>query len=391
MASCWRHDVIIHMFSICGEMRIIVVKLSSVGDVVHALPAVAWLKRRHAHARISWVVDIRAGAILRDSPVIDELIEVDPRGWRRRLFDLATMQEAQIRLKQIRGTASPTRPTGHQMVSDGELPVRSEIAIDFQGLIKSAIITLLSGAERRIGFASYDLRERASRYLLTEQVPTAKAEHVIEKNLELAKAVQRQMTGDEAGDCGSYDSGNQPYEFPIHVPPEDQKHIDDLIADTPRLAIVTPGAGWITKLWPPSRYAHIIDWLWSERAIESFVTYGPGEEGIARQIASASRSGKCTLLGSSLKQFVALARRASLFVGGDTGPLHLAAASGTPIVGLYGPTSPERNGPFSKSDITVGRDLWCRSGCYRRRCWHWECMDIPAVEVKRAINVRLSR
>jgi ADP-heptose:LPS heptosyltransferase len=96
------------------------------------------------------------------------------------------------------------------------------------------------------------------------------------------------------------------------------------------------------------------------------------------------------MLPSTIKQFVALARRARIFIGGDTGPLHIAAACGTPIVGIYGPTSPERNGPFQNEDIAVGRDLWCRTSCHRRKCWHWECMDIPLPEVKSAVAARLA-
>jgi heptosyltransferase I len=87
---------------------------------------------------------------------------------------------------------------------------------------------------------------------------------------------------------------------------------------------------------------------------------------------------------------VALSRRAKIFVGGDTGPLHIAAACGTPIVGLYGPTSPQRNGPFNRHDITVGRELWCRDRCHQRTCWHWECMNIALAEVTRAITLRLN-
>jgi ADP-heptose:LPS heptosyltransferase len=167
--------------------------------------------------------------------------------------------------------------------------------------------------------------------------------------------------------------------------------MSELLANTGRAAIINPGGGWATKLWAARRYGELADWLWNDCEIESFVTYGAGEEALAREVVSSSRSGMCQALPSTLKQFVALARRAKLFVGGDTGPLHLAAASGTPIVGLYGPTSPERNGPFNTSDITVGRNLWCRTGCYRRKCWHWECMEIPIDEVKQAIRDRLAR
>src|SRR5262249_7813347 len=121
------------------------------------------------------------------------------------------------------------------------------------------------------------------------------------------------------------------------------------------------------------------------------VTYGPGEETLADRVVASSKSGAARALASTLKQFAAVARRASLFVGGDTGPLHLAAASGTPIVGVYGPTAPAGNGPFDPRDITIGRDLWCRADCHRRSCWHWECMDIPVSDVKRAVLTRLER
>jgi len=377
-------------------MRILVVKLSSIGDVVHTLPAVASIRRRYPDARISWVVDRRASAILKDSPVIDELIEVDSDRFRRGLFDRQAMKEARLRLKQLRGKVAQDLNAGLGSAGKNGLSERPDVAIDFQGLVKSGLIAFLSGADRRIGFASYDLRERASRYLLTDQVATGSAVHIIDKNLELAESIWPGTGGELAGnEAGSNHTGSSKaarrYEFPISVPAEDLQYIGDVIEGAGRAAIINPGGGWVTKLWPASRYGELGDWLWSECEIKSFVTYGPGEETLAHEVVSASRSGMCRSLPSTLKQFVALARRAVLFVGGDTGPLHLAAASGTPIVGLYGPTSPERNGPFNRSDITVGRDLWCRMGCYRRKCWHWECMEISVDEVKQAIRDRLAR
>jgi ADP-heptose:LPS heptosyltransferase len=371
-------------------MRILVVKLSSIGDVVHTLPAVAALRRSHPNARISWVVEVRASAILRDSPAIDELIEVDSGRWRNRIFDPQTVEEAHLRLKQLRGNLGRSGSNGHPIAPGNGLASRPDVAIDFQGLVKSGLIALLSGASQRIGFASYDLREKASRYLLTDQVPTSRAVHIIDKNLELAWSVPNPKPSEAAVDHAGTDLDRK-YEFPIAVSSSDQGYIDDLIANGQRAAIINPGGGWVTKLWPAVRYAELADWLWHEYEISSFVTYGPGEEVLAGDVVSASRSGRSRALGVTLKQFVALARRSMLFVGGDSGPLHLAAAAGTPIVGLYGPTSPERNGPFNNLDITVGRDLWCRSGCHRRKCWHWECMEIPTDEVKRAIIVRLSR
>ncbi|HKP13714.1 MAG TPA: glycosyltransferase family 9 protein, partial [Blastocatellia bacterium] len=150
------------------------------------------------------------------------------------------------------------------------------------------------------------------------------------------------------------------------------------------------GGGWRTKLWPAERFGELADHLHEQHGLISYVTFGPGEEGLAQRVAESARSGAAQVIASTLKQFVALSRRAALFVGGDTGPLHLAAAAGAPVVGIYGPTSPERNGPFDPRDITVGRDLWCRADCHRRRCSHWECMDIPLSAVARAAAIRLT-
>lgn len=331
-------------------MRILIVKLSAIGDVVHTLPAVALLKRARPDARISWAVGPRAAAILEGSPVIDELIELQTR----------------------------VKITGLQAQLNGA--GLADIAIDFQGLIKSGLVAFTSRAKRRVGFETSDLRERASRLFLTEQVETSQFKHVIEKNLALARAAL----------ADSLPVSNNGYEFPIALAPDDERFADTVAENqNGRFAIINPGGAWPTKLWALERYAQLADWLWDDCGVPTVITFGPGEEALAGCVVASSRPGAARALASTLKQFVALARRAALFVGGDTGPLHLAAASGTPIVGLYGPTAPERNGPFDPRDITIGRDLWCRAECHRRSCWHWECMDIPVSDVKQAVLRRL--
>ncbi len=350
-------------------MRILIVKLSSIGDVVHTLPAAALVRRALPEAHISWIVERRAGEILKGSPVINKLIEIDTREWRKNVISKATLQDIRSKIEQAR--------TGASNNGAGVSPV--DVAIDFQGLIKSGVVALATGAVRRIGFETRELREKASRFFLTEQVETAQVKHVIEKNLALAESL-----------INNEKPLKSRYEFPIYVSPEDDEYADRVMTRVGSpFAIINPGGGWPTKLWPVERYGEVADWLSTNRAINSIVTYGPGEEAMAEAVRASSRSNAAHPTPSTLKQFVALARRARLFVGGDTGPLHLAAAAGTPIVGLYGPTSPERNGPFDSRDITVGRDLWCRTDCYRRSCWHWECMDIPAGEVIDAISRRL--
>lgn len=356
-------------------MRILIVKLSSIGDVVHTLPAAALLRRALPDAHITWVVEHRAGAIIKDTPVIDRLIELDTRAWRRGFMGTSTIGDVRAQLNQLR------------QEPELKAAAQADVAIDFQGLIKSALVALASRSHRRIGFETAELREKASKLLLTEQVETSALKHVIEKNLALAQAavlsVGARPTGGEA-------LSRNGYEFPITVSPTDERFVEEAVENERPFAIINPGGGWPTKLWSSERYAEVADWLWSDCGLCSFVTYGPGEEALARAVTSSSRSSAVRPMASTLKQLFALSRRAALFVGGDTGPLHLAAASGTPIVGLYGPTSPERNGPFDPRDITVGRDLWCRADCHRRSCWHWECMEIPVSDVKRAISSRLA-
>jgi len=351
-------------------MRILIIKLSSIGDVVHTLPAAAAMRRALPDARIDWVVERQTGAILRESPAIDTLIEIESRAWRKRALSPATWRD-------IRGCLSGIR-RGRLMTAAKQPSV--DVAIDFQGLIKSGFVARAAGAPRRIGFDSNELRERPSRVFLNEQVDTARYRHVINKNLALAKAV-----------CREIDASPATFEFPIHVAPEDEAYVGAAIESIATgFAIINPGGGWPTKRWPVERFGQVADWLWTQRGLPTLVTHGPGEEEMAHAVCSAARSGAARPFASTLKQFVALARRAELFIGSDTGPLHLAAACGTPIVGLYGPTAPERNGPFDPRDVTLARDLWCREDCHRRSCWHWECMDIPVSAVTKAIEVRLN-
>jgi lipopolysaccharide heptosyltransferase I len=349
-------------------MRIVIIKLSAIGDVVHALPAVAALRRALPAARLTWVVEKRAVAILKDSPVIDELIEIDTRAWRKQMLNRATLDDIRRRLATMRGG------------------VDIDVAIDFQGLLKSAFVVRATQARRRLGFATAELREPLSRLFLTEQIDTSRLRHVIDKNLALARAAVAPFK-----DADEVAFAPAAYEFPIAVSADDERFAERAAnRRAARFAILNPGGGWPTKLWSAARFGELADQLYEQHGLTSYVTFGPGEESLAQSVTSHARSGAAEVIASTLKQFVALARRAALFVGGDTGPLHLAAAAGTPIVGIYGPTSPERNGPFNPQDITVGRDLWCREACHRRSCWHWECMDIPVRAVARAGARRLA-
>ena len=343
-------------------MRILIVKLGSIGDIVHTLPSLAAIRRAMPNAEISWVVEHRAAEILRDNPILDRLIEVDTKALRRGLVSGETLRAPRQQLRQLRASAF-------------------ELAIDFQGLLKSASIARLSGARRVFGFTSKYLREPASRILLSKSIPISKNLHVIQKNLALAGGALGISVPHSADDM----------EFPIATSPSHQAEAlsAQLLTDG-NFVILNPGGGWPTKLWSAERFGRLADELWTNYKLHSLVTYGPGEARLAETVLQASRSGKAHAVSLSLKGFYELAKRAQIYVGGDTGPTHLAIAAGAPIVGLFGPTEWWRNGSLREADICVERvDIDCRADCHRRACSKWICMDIEVNRVLEAVGDRL--
>jgi ADP-heptose:LPS heptosyltransferase len=183
------------------------------------------------------------------------------------------------------------------------------------------------------------------------------------------------------------------FEFPIATSSEHKNEVDKALSEVKSgFAILNPGGGWPTKLWSAERFGALADELWAHHGLRSIVSYGPGEDDLADAVVMASTSGRVTACSLSLKGFVELARRACIFVGGDTGPTHLAVAAGTPVVGLFGPTEWWRNGSPRPADICVERnDIGCRTDCHRRSCSVWICMDIEVERVLSAVGERLSR
>lgn len=341
-------------------MRLLIVKLGSIGDIVHTLPSLAAIRSALPHAEISWVVEETSSEILKDNPMIDNLIEVDTRTLRRRRDIDKIVHEASRQIKTLRKFGF-------------------DIAIDFQGLLKSVTIAKLSGAKRRWGFSRSGLREPASRILLTNSVQTPTQIHVIKKNLALAAG---------ALDIPIPDSS---FEFPISTSVENITEADTIAEKTDgEFAILNPGGGWVTKLWHTEKFGQLADRLWEEKGFRSVVTTGPNEDELAEKIATSGRSGKLLFAKPSLKGFYELAKRARVYVGGDTGPTHIAVAAGTPVVGLFGPTEWWRNGSPNAEDICVERtDIDCRIDCHRRTCSKWICMDSDVDAVFDGVNKRL--
>jgi heptosyltransferase-1 len=345
-------------------VRILIVKLGSIGDIVHTLPSLAAIRRGLPNAEISWVVERGSAEILRDNPIIDRLIEVDTKALRRGLMSGETLRAPRQQLRRLRASAF-------------------DLALDFQGLLKSASIARLSGARRIYGFSREGLREPPSRLLLSRTISVPKQTHVIRKGLGLVTGALGIAVPTEATD----------FEFPIAVNGVNQIEAEEVAAGTDgKYVILNPGGGWPTKLWSAEKFGLLADELWSHYGVTSLIAYGPGEVELAEQALQASRSGKARAVTLSLKGFYALAKGAQAYVGGDTGPTHLAIAAGTPVVGLFGPTEWWRNGSPRDEDICIERnDIGCRTDCHRRSCSQWICMDIDVERVFQAVTERLKR
>jgi heptosyltransferase-1 len=304
--------------------RLLVVRLGSMGDMVHTLPAVAALRRALPDASIGWVVEDRwsellcargatlAGARTPERPLVDRVHVVDTLAWRQALFSGETRRQALGALGEIRAA-------------------RYQAAIDFQGAMKSSLLMQWTATPLRLGFAQP--REWAARLFYTRAV-VAEGAHIIEQNLSLVRPLIRD---------------SKP-EFPL---PRDAAAESWCAQELRRrgvdqFAIINPGAGWGAKCWPSERYGEVARGL----GLSSLINIGPGEEALGRAVEAAS-GGAAQTITCALGQLIALTRRARLLVGGDTGPLHLAGALGVPVVGIYGPTDPARNGPVGSPNVVL--------------------------------------
>jgi len=293
--------------------------------------------------------------------MIDRLIEIDTKGLRQRA-------PANELLRSLRGQVGELRRT------------KFDVALDFQGLLKSAVVAKLSGAKKRWGYGGKALREPASRILLTNAVRIPSGTHIVRKSLLLARSALKTSLPTQ-------------FEFPIGLNSSDSHEAHAILEEIGGpFVMLNPGGGWPTKLWPAANYGRLADMIWERLGLKSLIVTGPGEGALADAAMDAARNGRLTAARPTLKGLYELARHASLFVGGDTGPTHLAMAAGTPMVGLFGPTEWWRNGSVNPIDICVERnDIDCRVECHRRACSKWICMDIPVERVFEAAAARIAR
>jgi heptosyltransferase-1 len=312
---------------------LLVVRLSAMGDIIHTLPAAAALRQAFPHATLGWLVEERWAELLctlryprsgrrsPQRPLVDRVHSVNTAEWRRAPFSFNTWQQIAAGLSELRG-------------------IHYDAVIDFQGAVRSALLARWSGAP--VVYGSTQPRENAASMFYTRQVLLqTNGAHVVEQALALAGAVVSTAGISIAAKAGA--------EFPVDQDAESK--IADLTVDGNDFVILNPGAGWGAKRWPAERYGQVAREL-AKDGLCSLVNYGPGEEELALAVEAAG-GGAARKISCSVSELIALTRRARLLIGGDTGPMHLAAALKIPVVAIFGPTSPARNGPFGTPSIVL--------------------------------------
>ena len=333
-------------------MKTLVVRLSAIGDVVHTLPAAAAL-RKHGHD-VEWIVEPPARPLLEGNPAVSRVIPAPPAR-------LASARRVGGAMRELRRA-------------------RYDAALDLQGLWKSAAWARGAGARRMVGFAGPWRREPLSELLVRDRVQLApEPTHVIDKNLALLRVLGIDAVGSR--------------EFPLPPAEDEARRVAAALEERKwhDFAVLNPGGGWDSKLWPPASFARLAESL-AARGIVPVVTWGPGEEWRADEIVAASAGKAVRCFPTTLLEFAALARRARVVVAADTGPLHLACAAGAAVVGVFGPTDPARNGPCGSDDLTVRRLPLC-APCHRRRCAIHEGVmaAVPPAQVLAVVDRRLAR
>jgi heptosyltransferase I len=329
------------------EPRFLLVRLGSLGDIIHALPSAAALRDTFPTAQIDWAVEPTWARLLKNNPDINDVISANRTS-------AAGMMATLKRIRQGRYTC----------------------AVDFQALYKSALLPFASGTPQRIGFKSSYAREGLAAALYTERL-NPRGPHKVDHNLTLVEAAGAERV--------------KTPRFPLSIDREDDEVVArELAAKGIReFFVLNPGGGWLSKCWPAARYGELHRRLVGRFGWIGVVSYGPGEENLARQVIQAAGEPPPMAIPLRLGPLLALLRRTRFLVSADTGPLHLAAALGAPVVGLYGPTDPSRNGPYSRDDVVVRNPHACATTYRREASYAPSMLSITVDQVFDAVERRL--
>ncbi len=333
--------------------RLLIVRLTSLGDIIHALPVAVALRAAYPSAYISWLVDDRWRPLLNQVKGIDEVISIPRGGWQGLLEGIARLRRG-----------------------------RFEYVVDVQGLYKSAFLAWLSGAPFRVGFDGAAARESGASLFYNRRVLPSFG-HRIDKNLALAAAIEAPPP------CSAEESRSL---FPLSISGEAEASVKQALRShgVTGYFMISPGGGWLSKCWPVERFGELHRRLSTRFGWRGVVTYGPGERPLADAVLASAGSPAPLLLELDLLQLMAALQGAQFFVGGDTGPLHLSVALGTPVVGLYGPTDPAQTGPYCREDVVVRNARPDETTYNRGSSYAPSMLSITVDQVEAAVMRRLA-
>ncbi len=341
-----------------NRMNILIVKLSAIGDVIHTLPSLAALRKLYPDAHITWVVEEAAAGIINNHSLLSTVLISRRKSW---LKDFSN-GEINRPLREMRSFLRELRQRPYDLV------------IDFHGLFKSALIVLLSGAKRKLG---YDSLQELSGLFYTEKIPEDMNKHAVDRYLDFprylgAKIIRPEfpLPSDKAAEAGV------------------QFTLGKYGLENKKFIAVNPVAYWETKLWDNAKFARLADTIKTRLNIEVVFT-GSEKESIEK--ITAQMSTKAVNLGgeTTLSELAYLYKKSQLVLTTDSGPMHLAAAVGTEVVAIFGPTDPKRTGPYGEGHTIIGTDLPC-SPCFLKKCPTKKCLqDISPEQVMAVIEKRL--
>jgi len=336
-------------------VNILIVKLSAIGDVIHTLPALNAVRKHHPDAHITWLVEEDAATLIEGHEAFDRILVSKRKRWIKSLRTasrLSTIKEIYRFIKVLRDT-------------------RYDMILDFQALLKSGILIALARGRRKIGFGKGLEHMEHSYLFLNEHVPAVSMEHhALSRGLMLLNAL-----GIPTPDV----------EYNLPVSDHDRKKVDDLliqhgIMDANVVIAINPVAKWETKLWSNEKFARLADRIIDKYDAGIIFTGGSEDRSIIQDIMSAMNGRALNLAGhTTLKMLAALYEKTELVVSTDTGPMHLAAAVGTPVVALFGPTAPWRTGPYGSGHQVVTSSQTC-APCFKRHCQTYDCMSLISVD-----------
>lgn len=339
-------------------MNILIVKLSAVGDVVHTLPSLASLRRLYPDANISWVIEEASSDIICGHPYLDRVIVSRRKKW---IADLKKFRHISRTILEIRSFIAEIRDRKYDLV------------IDFHGLLKSALIVLISSGKRKLG---YDSMQELSGLFLNEKIFEDMGKHAVDRYLDFPRYLGARI---------------EKPEFCIPVAEENKTKVKKLLRangiDTgERFVAVNPIAFWETKLWDEKKFALLCDRISNELKLKVIFTGGTSEGAIERMQSSMTCPYVDLVGATTLRDLAYLYGLSLLVVTTDSGPMHVAAAVGTPTVAIFGPTDPARTGPYGANHTIVRKDLPC-SPCFLKKCATGKCMkEISADEVFEAVR-----